>query len=261
MSFPLTWDIPLESPPEVVMIGRNAHGFEPVDRFCLPDLWSLHLYGYHGRLKLGGHEVEIRPGALGLTPPNTVAEYRYFGLSVHIYAHFILPPGPTRKVSIIQDTGEGYTSLHARLNEAVGLFSREPKRVSVRLWDVLWDAVSLTGSLDSGNPNAHHAVRYACDVIERHLGGPLTVRQLAQEVQVSQNYLTRLFQDAYGTSVTGYIRRRRMERAGHLLTRSTLPIKIIASSVGISDLQQFNKTVRAEYGMSPRELRIRGELT
>jgi transcriptional regulator GlxA family with amidase domain len=81
------------------------------------------------------------------------------------------------------------------------------------------------------------------------------VASLAQQLDISHNHLTRLFQAEAKTSVVGYIRQRRMERAQHLLTQTTLPIKVIATQVGMRDLHAFNKTVRREFGVSPRSLR------
>ena len=44
-----------------------------------------------------------------------------------------------------------------------------------------------------------------------------------------------------------------MTRARHLLVSSTLSIPAVAASVGIPDLQAFNKTCRRELGGSPIE--------
>lgn len=52
-----------------------------------------------------------------------------------------------------------------------------------------------------------------------------------------------------------YIRRRRLERAHHLLRASTLSIPAVAAAVGIPDLQAFNKACRRELGAPPRVLR------
>ena len=97
----------------------------------------------------------------------------------------------------------------------------------------------------------------AVELIERRLADDLTVVQIAETVGISTGYLVRLFREAYGETVVGYMGRRRIERATHLLQRSTLPIKVIAASVGIGDLQRFNKAVRAHHGIGPRELRGR----
>jgi AraC family transcriptional regulator len=55
--------------------------------------------------------------------------------------------------------------------------------------------------------------------------------------------------------VVGYIRQRRMARARHLLTATTMSIPAIAASIGITDLQAFNKACRRELGRSPRAIR------
>jgi AraC-like DNA-binding protein len=58
--------------------------------------------------------------------------------------------------------------------------------------------------------------------------------------------------------VTEYVRRRRVERARHLLLHSGLSIKQVACEVGLPDLQLFNKTIRRAYGVAPRSLREHG---
>lgn len=258
----LVWEVPLESPPEIVNIGRNAHGYEPSDRYRLKDLWSLHLYGYHAALRLDGHEFAVRPGTIGINPPGTLMETRYTGISVHLFAHFKLPPategGATRRVPALQDLGERHDATYARFYECVGLFSREPRRVQARVWDLLWEVATLSPRAAAHDAPGHAAVRLARDVIERHLSEPISVTEIAAYARVSPSYLARLFKEEFGDTVVGYIRRRRLLRANYLLQRSTLPIKEIAISVGIADLQHFNKAMRAEYGMGPREWRRSG---
>ncbi|RYG27073.1 AraC family transcriptional regulator [bacterium] len=255
---PPQWEIPIDQPPQVVAIGRNAHGFVPSDRYRLDELWSLHLYAYDAVQRLDGQEVTIRPGTLGVTPPGTLMETRYFGISVHIYAHFRLAPGPMRTVAAVTDLGADYQAVYDELYAAVGSFAREPVWASARVWNALWKVVSLSGAVGPGKAR-HRAVRRVSDLIEQNLDGRLSVVELARQVEVAPSYLTRLFQEEYGESVVGQIRRRRMERASDLLQRSSLPIKIVASAVGFSDLQQFNKAVRSHFGVGPREWRNRGE--
>lgn len=249
------WEIPLDNPPTVIAIGRNAHGFEPTDSYCLPDLWSLHLFGYHATLRLGDQEFAIQPGLMGITPPGITMTTRYYGISVHLYAHFQMPAGVGHSVPAVCETGDLYERLHADLYDAVQRFPREPAYANSVVWSTLWKAITL-GKLQSGEvSDAHRAVRLATEMIEQNLSGRLLVSELADEISVSPSYLVRLFQEAYGESVVGFIRRRRMERATDLLRHSTLPVKLVASSVGFPDLQQFNKAMRAYCGMSPRAWR------
>jgi transcriptional regulator GlxA family with amidase domain len=83
----------------------------------------------------------------------------------------------------------------------------------------------------------------------------LEVPALARAVGVSHNHLTRLFRLETGLTVVAYIRSRRMARARHLLVSSTLSIPAVAATVGIPDLQAFNKTCHRELGGSPRAVR------
>lgn len=91
--------------------------------------------------------------------------------------------------------------------------------------------------------------------IEEHLAGPLSVPAIARAAGVSHTHLTRLFREDTGHTVVAYIRHRRTERARHLLIASTLAIPAIAATVGIPDLQAFNKACRKELGASPRAVR------
>jgi transcriptional regulator GlxA family with amidase domain len=78
---------------------------------------------------------------------------------------------------------------------------------------------------------------------------------VARHCGLSHNHLTRLFTAQLESTVVGYIRDRRMRRAHHLLTASTLPIASIAATVGIPDLQAFNKACRRTLGAPPRSVR------
>lgn len=252
----IRWELPLEHPPEIVAMGRNAHGFVPFDRYRLPDLWSLHIYGYEADLRLGDLTFPIRPGFAGLTPPDMPMETRYRGISVHLYVHFRVSGNAVASVPAMQDLGDEYENLYARVYAAVRKFENFPARSQAVIWDVLWHLSERQGDA-SGTPTGHPAVGKALEIIERNLANPLDVRTLAEEVGVSYSYLSKLFQDALGATAVATIRQRRLARAVHLLTHSTLPIKAVASAVGFADLQHFNKAIRAEFGASPRELRAR----
>lgn len=250
-----SWEIPLSFPPEVVDIGRNAHGFVPSDSYCLPDLWSLHLFGYDAELTQGEEEFVIKPGSLGITPPGVTLTTRYFGISVHIYAHFRVRRSEAVLVPSVCDTGQDYEPLYADLYEAALRFEKEPIYAQAVLWSTLWKATRYGDLEKSDEGTAHRAVRTASEIIEQNLSHRLLVSELAEAANVSSSHLARLFQEAYGESVVSFIRRRRMERASDLLRHSTLPVKVVAAAVGFSDLQQFNKAVRGAFGVSPRRLR------
>ncbi|NKE58704.1 helix-turn-helix transcriptional regulator [Lentzea sp. PSKA42] len=246
-------ELPLSEAPLVADIGVGVHGVTRLEEvFRLPDLWQVHLYVYEGELEVGGTVHRIAPGHASLVPPDTEVRYRYRGRSEHLYAHLRLTGTAERHAApVMQDAGPNRT-LIARLMR--GALAAPSARAAAHLWTVLWQ---LTDAVPAGRGEAADPVAVAAAHVEAHLATSLSVADIAKVAGVSHNHLTRLFRARTGTTVVAYLRRRRMERARHLLTASTLSVTAVAAAVGIPDLQAFNKVCRRELGESPRALRCR----
>ena len=132
------WPICLAEPPVLVQMSAGLHGGQSTDRFQLPTLWSLHFYRYRATLELAGQVFPIRPGFVGLTPPNQPVLYRYEGPSPHLYAHFRLLPGTsTGTIPLMQDLGARFPALYTQFEE-VALAPHLPRwRRQARLWEIL----------------------------------------------------------------------------------------------------------------------------
>ncbi|WP_374209731.1 helix-turn-helix domain-containing protein [Glycomyces sp. TRM65418] len=245
----------LDLPPAAVHAGVGVHGLTAAeDVFRLPDLWQLHLYDYEAELIVGGTSHAIRPGRVSLIPPDTEARFRYRGPSEHRYAHFKLRgEGTARAVPVMRDPGPAGPALAEALRRAVAAAPATPARAAAEVWTVLWRLTELPP--EPGGAGRHPAVSAALAHIEANLPRALAVPEVAAAVGLSHNHLTRLFRAATGTTVVAHIRRRRLERARHLLRESTLSIPAIAAAVGLPDLQAFNKACRRELGASPRAVR------
>lgn len=247
----------LGEPPHVANAGVGVHGVASrTDVFRLPELWQLHLYQYEAELIVDGTPHVVRPGRVSLVPPDTTVRFRYQGRSEHLYAHLRIPAvGPSRTVPVVQDAGPELPTLTGLLLAAIAAVPRAPEHTRAEIWTALWRIGHLTPATERPGPGPHPAVSAAIAYIEGQLAAPLTVPAVAHAAGVSHNHLTRLFKAATGDTVVGYIRRRRLDRAHHLLRASTLSIPAVAASVGIPDLQAFNKACRRELGASPRALR------
>jgi AraC-like DNA-binding protein len=247
----------LDEPPELAAVGIGVHGpAGHVDVFSLPNLWQLHLYGYEADLTVNGTAHAIRPGRVSLIPPGTTVRYRYQGRSEHLYAHLRLgSAGSPLSIPVIQDAGTELAPLTAHLRQALSAWPHTPARATAEVWAALWRVSQLTPPRTVGTAAVHPVVTAAVAMIEARLAEPLSVAEIAKAVGVSHNHLTRLFRAATGQTVVGYLRARRMERARHFLQATTLSIPAIAASVGIPDLQAFNKACRRELGASPRGIR------
>lgn len=253
-------ELHLGEPPLVANVGLGVHGVASrTDVFRLPELWQLHLYSYDAELTVDGTAHLIRPGRVSLVPPGATVRYRYRGRSEHLYAHLrITATGLSRTLPVVQDTGPELPMIKALLQQAVAAFPGEPQRSRAEIWTALWRIGHLTPA--PASPRPHPAVGTAVAYIESHLATPLGVPEIAHAAGVSHNHLTRLFRATTGDTVVGYIRRRRLHRAHHLLSATTLSIPAVAASVGIPDLQAFNKACRRELGASPRALRTAAAL-
>ncbi len=84
---------------------------------------------------------------------------------------------------------------------------------------------------------------------------PLRIEQVAQTVFLSPDRFTHVFSEAMGRTPRDYLRHLRVERAKSLLATTDTPIGEIAFAVGFTEAAYLARVLRAETGMSPRELR------
>lgn len=246
------WSIPLMFKPQVFQAGRAIQGQRPRQGHRLAELWSLNLFRSEATVQVDQQVFNVKTGYCVVTPPNAWIHLRFNGACDYSYAHFQLPDLRTDAVLIpaMQDLGEALEGIERRLDEAIACFPTQPRRAEVRVWDLLWELASRNGKIEE-----HPAIEKARQLIELRLAETISVANLAKEVGLSHNHLTRLFHAATGMTVAGYIRDRRVQRAKHLLTHTSAPVKTVAAEVGIPDLHLFNKTIRAFLGTSPRGVR------
>lgn len=249
----------LDIPPSVSAMGIPRHGeAKHYDDYLLPEHWCFHIYSYNATLELDGISHAIHPQYASLVPAGVRMVYRYSGPSEHVYFHF--KPGSMGKaieIPMVIPLGMHYESMDARARHAAGLAGQYPAYATATLWSLLWELADpgfhgVDRQLTDTHPLVNAAVRH----IEQRLSGPISVEQLCVEVGVSYGYLTRLFKVWLGVPVSEYVSRRRAEQAEHLLTSTTLPIKVIARTIGVPDLQQFNRLMHRVKGASPRNIRL-----
>ncbi|MCI8367949.1 MAG: helix-turn-helix transcriptional regulator [Eggerthellaceae bacterium] len=95
--------------------------------------------------------------------------------------------------------------------------------------------------------------------LEASLAWPHDARDLAAEYGVGATTLNRFFQELYGVTVAGYLRKRRMEEAGKLM-RDGAPVATAAVVVGYSNPSKFAAAFKRETGLAPTEWRRRARM-
>ena len=245
----------MAQPPQVAWLGGATHG-PGRQSFTLPHLWAVHWYGYAAPLWLHGRSVRLRRGTMTVQPPGTESVYEWRRPSRHLGAHFALATaGAALELPMVIEPGQvrpGYARL---LAEAVEVWPVAPARATAALWLLLSRMMEDLGPPPRPGGTLPPAVAQAVRFIEQHLTQPLRVTDVARASGVSHNHLIRLFRASFGCTIAGFVRRRRTEKAHHMLTASTLPIKAVAVECGVPDLQAFNKLIRGTFRTSPTALR------
>ena len=97
----------------------------------------------------------------------------------------------------------------------------------------------------------HDLVQQVKTHIQSHLGGDLSIDQIAQSLYVGRTRLCLAFRRQTGTSLARYIREQRMDRARHLLSSTTEDIAWIGRQVGYTHLSSFSAAFTRETGIAP----------
>jgi AraC-like DNA-binding protein len=244
--------------PSLVNCGLSEHGLHGREEYELPKLWCLHLYFYEVRMEVSGRPHHILPGSLTVIPPATRIIYHYTGKRHrHFYVHFAIRNGPAPKaqIPICQHLPDAQDELFDRLQNIQRIRTHNPLHAEIAFWALLWD-VAESSTLRSRKINQEDAFSKRLEeLLETGLPKNASVRALAKQMGLSAAHINRKVKARLGLTTVQLIRKRRLQRAYHLLVHSTMPIKVVAAESGLSDLQQFNKQMRREYGKSPRALR------
>jgi DNA-binding LacI/PurR family transcriptional regulator/AraC-like DNA-binding protein len=104
-------------------------------------------------------------------------------------------------------------------------------------------------------PHTGVLVKKAILYLGRHAESHISRWKLADAVNVSEDYLTRIFHREMGLSLWDYLNRCRMFLASELLRQTDAPIQDIAFRTGFQDQTYFCRVFKKIHGVSPGQLR------
>jgi AraC family L-rhamnose operon transcriptional activator RhaR len=115
---------------------------------------------------------------------------------------------------------------------------------------------------ESVAPPARNAGQAAARTIQRYLQDnaprPITLRDVAAQVHLSERQTARVFKRETGQTILEYLTHLRLEAAAQMLLRRDLPIKRIAAEVGYPDVHYFATLFRKHVGFTPGAFRDAG---
>lgn len=104
-------------------------------------------------------------------------------------------------------------------------------------------------------------VKRAIAYLDKHATEQISRWQLAEAVNVSEDYLTRIFRKEIGVSPWDYLTHYRIAIAVALLKKSSLTINEVASESGFQDQAYFCRVFKKMEGCNPGKVRQRGKKT
>ena len=113
---------------------------------------------------------------------------------------------------------------------------------------------------DPNNPSRPSQVGYdlvelTCHYLNNNLTEHVPLNELSRRLGTNRNTLCRRFKSRLGIGVYAWVRRKRLLLARTLLINSELNIQQICYEVGYANPANFSTAFKAEFGLSPREMR------
>jgi AraC-like DNA-binding protein len=94
----------------------------------------------------------------------------------------------------------------------------------------------------------------AREILLRHIGDPLTIRELSRKVAINECYLKKGFKVLYGMTIFDFYQDQRMEHAKFLLYEKGLSVSEVSVSLGYSSISHFSTAFKKHTGIKPCEL-------
>ena len=108
---------------------------------------------------------------------------------------------------------------------------------------------------ENGEETCNRVVEQVRRLIQEQLAGPITLSSLSEAVSLSPAYLSTLFREETGETLSAYITRLRMENSMRLLSETNLKIYEIAEMCGYADTKYFSYVFKKYTNATPVEYR------
>jgi AraC family transcriptional regulator len=104
-----------------------------------------------------------------------------------------------------------------------------------------------------GLPKAH--LGKVLEYIHEYADQNLSLLEMAQQVQMSPYYFSRLFKQSTGQSPHQYLINRRIQQVKRLLATTSLSIADIAAQAGFTDQSHLARHFKRQVGVTPSQFR------
>lgn len=93
------------------------------------------------------------------------------------------------------------------------------------------------------------------EYIYEHLHEKISMKELARETKLHENYLSHLFKKEMGVTIVQYIQEKKLEQAEYMLKHTDTGICEIANDLNFSSQSYFIQVFKKKNGKTPKEFR------
>lgn len=264
-----TFRWPIRVSPKIKTAGRFPLHDENFTTSYHARTHAIHLYDYHGQIRFKKRQFELSPGCVTISPAGGKTHYHVPRLGYHLCIHFYPTKSKGTRIELPLHIAPGAYSnvLFERMGHIARLYqigqenSSRAAIAQTAASTALQELLLYLAVCTQPQPKSHRELRSApavdntAELLQQKLAEPLSVPQIAKQVGLSRDYLTKLFYKRFGMTIPRYLHALRMEHARQLLRETDLPVKLIGARVGYPDPQHFNKRFRQTEKQSPSEFR------
>ncbi|BDD11411.1 AraC family transcriptional regulator (plasmid) [Fulvitalea axinellae] len=225
-------------------------------------------------ITLGSEHFEVKPGHVLLIQANKVFSVEIMDDDIRGYTcHFhpdmlaghignrldcldILDTWSASEFTLDEDRARFFENIYLRLYHEY--YSEYPSQeiIQAYLLALLFELNGIPGSrFSSENKTAARLTHTFKHQLSESLADGITLRDLAERLNVSQNYLNRCVREVTGMTATMMIDKARLLKAKNLLRQTNLSVGRIAESVGIYDSSYFSRFFKKHEGLTPKQFR------
>ena len=143
---------------------------------------------------------------------------------------------------------------YLRQEEALPLYdSGYMKRALLQMVLVMYKRAEndLPQNIPKQDGSKRQLITEALKYMETYFADPLTLREIAGQVSLSEGYFRSIFKQATGMTPLDYLNRYRVIRAMRFIQQDGLPIAEAAAKVGIMDSNYFTRLFKKIIGYAP----------
>ncbi|MFO1443569.1 helix-turn-helix transcriptional regulator [Bacillus sp. Bva_UNVM-123] len=97
-------------------------------------------------------------------------------------------------------------------------------------------------------------IRQAQAIIIENMINPPSLIELSRLIGLNDYKLKKGFKEMFGTTVFGYLREKRLEKARYLLQDGSMNVTEVANAVGYSNPSYFAEAFKRKFGTNPKEV-------